>query len=143
MSIKRQSTNFPPNYDKIEAVFPSCKGRAIFAYGETIFNPFNLKLTPDLVEHEEVHSLRQGDNPEGWWEKYLTDRDFRLEEELVAYAVQINWMAQFITPIELRRYKTAIAITVASSLYKLDITPTQARNQLRRRTRRLAIIKND
>jgi len=82
----------PPNIDDIKRIFPHYKNhKPVFSYGNTIYNPFKIKLTPDLERHEQVHSERQGEYPEVWWYRYLTDKEFRLEEELVAYGEQLKF----------------------------------------------------
>ena len=32
--------------------------------------------------------LQQEDSPEMWWDQYLNDKDFRLQQEIEAYRVQ-------------------------------------------------------
>lgn len=81
--------DFPPNYTLIQTVFSNCeKYKALFCYGDTIYNPFKVKVTPDLEVHEQTHSKRQGNNPDEWWMKYLSNPQFRLEEEIIAYGTQ-------------------------------------------------------
>ncbi len=77
----------PPNYDRIVETFPKAAGEGIlFAYGEDIFNPSNVKIPAPLVMHEYRHCARQFmTSPETWWEKYLTDQDFRYHEEVLAH----------------------------------------------------------
>lgn len=80
---------FPPHFEEIQLLFPISKENpAIFCYGDTIHNPYGKEITPDLECHESVHSKQQGDDPDGWWRKYLTDPQFRLEQELEAYGEQ-------------------------------------------------------
>lgn len=60
------------------------------AYGDTVYskNP----LTPDIEAHEECHLAQQEEIGAGeWWDRYLSDRDFRFEQELLAYRVQIAY----------------------------------------------------
>ncbi len=84
----------PPNYKQITAAIPAvAKNKAIvFVYAPYIYSPAGIELRPDLKAHEEVHVTRQGDDPQAWWDKYLVDTDFRLQEELVAYQVQYKYM---------------------------------------------------
>jgi hypothetical protein len=60
----------------------------IFAYGGTIFVPSGNELTRELLAHELVHCRRQGDDPEAWWDRYLTEVAFRLMEEGLAHAME-------------------------------------------------------
>jgi hypothetical protein len=84
--------------------------RAIFCYGDTIFNPSGNKLSDALVAHEAAHGARQGTDPDVWWDRYIADKTFRLEEEIVAHRVE--WR-RFCTDDpnrhERRRYLAAIA----------------------------------
>lgn len=77
----------PPNFEKIAAKF-TLKGLEVFTYGDTIYNPGNGIITSDLEAHEAVHMKEQGEAPAAWWEKYLIDPQFRLNQELKAYREQ-------------------------------------------------------
>ena len=81
----------PPNIDQIKAKFNiHVEDRVIFTYGDTIYNPggFDVSKYPDLIVHEEVHEKQQGSDPAGWWERYLVDPQFRLNQEVEAYRAQ-------------------------------------------------------
>lgn len=78
---------FPPNYKEIKKVL-NPNELTIFTYGDTIYNPTPNDIPDHLMVHEQTHSIRQGDDPAGWWDKYLVDPKFRVEEELVAYRNQ-------------------------------------------------------
>lgn len=83
----------PPNFADIKAVFPEVDQnldtiKPIFTWGNTIHNPYKAKITSDLEAHEEVHERQQGMYPEVWWFKYLSDEEFRLEQETEAYGTQ-------------------------------------------------------
>lgn len=83
--------DYPPNFNHIIEVFGDIEEfTPIFCYGDTIFNPFKIKITPDLEAHERVHSYQQMKfaTPDAWWIKYLYDKDFRLEQEIEAYGTQ-------------------------------------------------------
>lgn len=83
------STEFPPNYREIvTALGDVSKHGPIFCYGDTIHNPFGREVTEDLVAHEQRHSEQQGNDPEGWWMRYLYDTDFRLSQEIEGYGAQ-------------------------------------------------------
>lgn len=63
-------------------------GNTVFTYGDVIYNPNGGKIDQTLMKHEETHSKQQGNDPKGWWKRYLADVDFRLEQEVEAYRVQ-------------------------------------------------------
>jgi len=87
MKIKNK---YPPNIDKIREKFPNLPSGVVFTYGEVIYAPFG-KVTSDLRVHEKTHTKQQGDDPDGWWDKYLADEKFRLKQEAEAYRNQYRF----------------------------------------------------
>lgn len=81
---------YPPNYVEIRRCFPSVAGRrdVLFAYGDTIYQPGGKILTDALRAHEEVHSAQQDGDPAGWWQKYMADPAFRLDQEVPAHRAE-------------------------------------------------------
>lgn len=79
---------WPPNIDKIRKAFDLGDRKVVFSYGDILFNPYKLPISDDLMVHERVHSGRQGKNVEEWWDEYIADPEFRVMEELEAYAYQ-------------------------------------------------------
>lgn len=78
---------YPPNYDLIAAALKPTTD-ALYCYGDTVYNPSKRNITPDLEVHEAVHCFQQGDNIEEWYYNYLTDKQFRLAQEIDAYGTQ-------------------------------------------------------
>lgn len=119
---------FPPNYADICAAIPAvAKNKAIvFVYAPNIYSPAGIELRPDLIAHEEVHVTRQGDDPQGWWDKYLVDKDFRLREELAAYQVQYKYMEQHYDRAKRRAILSSIAKDLSGPMYGGIITKEQA-----------------
>lgn len=108
----------PPNYIEILKVFDVANKPVVFCYGDTIFNPKNLSINQAIVAHEEIHSRRQGDDPEEWWNSYLNERDFRLNEEILAHVTEWRFFKDLKTPRNIRRlYKKGIAERLSSSIY--------------------------
>ncbi len=80
--------DYPPNFEKIKAVFP-VRDNTVYTYRDVIFAPkVDFDLPDDLIAHESVHMLQQGEDPAGWWDLYLVDPEFRFRQELEAYKVQ-------------------------------------------------------
>lgn len=78
-------TERPPNYARILDTFPNASNYGIlFTYGQDIYNPSGGVIPDWLLAHEKKHCERQTD-PEAWWEQYLTDDEFRYNEELIAH----------------------------------------------------------
>ena len=82
----------PPNFEQIVKVFPFARTvGTIFTYGDTAYLSGKKELTPELREHEAVHATRQLAYPGGavaWWDRYLIDAQFRLDEELHAHRAE-------------------------------------------------------
>lgn len=81
----------PPNYEKIVAAFPMVTTiyRPYFCYGDTIYNPGGAPLAPEKVVHESVHMMQQLEvGIEWWWDMYIADKAFRLQEEVDAYRME-------------------------------------------------------
>ena len=61
----------------------------VFAYKGDIFS--NHPIPPDIYVHEVCHLERQNKiGADEWEKKYLSDDKFRLDEELMAYRVQLR-----------------------------------------------------
>lgn len=124
----------PPNFQAIKAVFPmAIKPTVIFAYGDIIYNPSGKAIPPEIIAHEEVHGKRQLEmGVELWWERYLTDKQFRYDEELLAHREEYKQHCKLYTSRAHRRSGLIlIARRLCSPLYgsvvnmekaKLDLT---------------------
>lgn len=84
---------FPPNFEKIQAAFPVNKS-TVFTYGDGLFAPGRRGVSADLLEHERIHSAQQGKDPEGWWDRYIADKEFRLSQEVDAYQAQYQYFCR-------------------------------------------------
>lgn len=108
----------PPIYDAICSIIGKPPDTAIFAYGDTIYNPSGADIPDDIIKHEEVHEKQQGEDPLDWWKKYLRDEDFRLDQELEAYGVQYRYIHNTIKDREVRRkYLFSFAHILSSEMY--------------------------
>lgn len=82
----------PPNYEAILKVLPHAAGPGvIFAYRPHVYVPGGGELPPQIVAHEEVHMGQQAGGVEAWWANYLSDPQFRLDQEVPAH--QAEWRA--------------------------------------------------
>jgi hypothetical protein len=77
----------PPNFAAILAAFPHAGDHGVvFAYGEDIFNPSNVSIPHELMQHEYRHCARQFTyGADKWWTDYIAKPDFRYGEELLAH----------------------------------------------------------
>lgn len=115
----------PPNYPAIVAAFPILSHRRgiIYAFGDAIFNPDGITVTPALHAHESAHAERQrglfpAAGPDGWWSAYLADPSFRLEEEIIAHRVEWrHFLSEGHGRKERRAYLAQMASRLSSPLY--------------------------
>lgn len=146
MSDFRQTVvvDYPPCFERCCEVF----GRAnvdrkgvIFSWGDRIYNPGNVGIPRELAAHEAVHGLRQlrysmslehdltdEQRTEAWWERYLTDPLFRLDEEL--YAHHAEYIARKKRHGHEPRVFNAIAERLAGPLYGNLLTVAQAKHAI-------------
>lgn len=90
MSVKIKEEK-PPVYNQIAKTFGNDLSQAIFTYGDTIYNPNKFKIADHIIEHEKIHMAQHKvypGGPEAWWDKYLADSKFRLDQEAKAYGRQ-------------------------------------------------------
>lgn len=127
------SFTYPPNITDVVKVFPAARAQGvIFTYGDTIFNPGRVCIPAPLLEHERIHSLRQGTDAIGiekWWNNYLTSKDFRFEEEVLAHKEEYRCYMES-SRKEQRRALRFISRRLASPLYGSLTSERKARSIL-------------
>lgn len=108
---------WPPNIDAIRERFQLC-GREIFAYDGVIYHPGGGILTAPLIAHERVHFAQQGDDPAGWWDRFLNDSSFRYEMELEAHREEFRVFCQLYRDRNVQwKYCDKLARRMASETY--------------------------
>lgn len=109
----------PPNFEKIQATFPKASYHGVlFAYYPNIHNPSGIVVPPALIAHEEVHLHRQrNDGPTKWWEQYLTDSEFRYNEELLAHVAEFKALRAGNDRNFVARMLLSTALRLIASLY--------------------------
>lgn len=129
----KQVKGLPPNYSHIKAILGEHKG-SIYTYGDTIYNPTGEEIPEDIIVHEQVHQKQQlrYSTSEFWWMKYCTDHDFRLDQELEAYSVQLNWIKERYNNKGYKEALTEFAANLSSPMYKLQLTSHEAETRIRR-----------
>jgi hypothetical protein len=109
--------DYPPNIKQIRKVFP-LTGNEIFAWDGIIYHPMLTPLPQWLIEHEECHFAQQDGDPEGWWEHYLANPQFRYEQELEAHQVEYACYCRHNKDRNQRlRYLQLIARRLSSPMY--------------------------
>jgi hypothetical protein len=108
--------NYPPNIDQIRKNF-RIPHNAVFTFGDTIYSPHRAGLDEHLQIHEGTHTTQQGDDPAGWWDKYLKDPQFRLDQELQAYINQFESFKKKNNSQKSLEFASSIAGDLASPMY--------------------------
>jgi hypothetical protein len=124
----------PPVYDRCVAKFGAAAivGRpVIWSWGSVIYNPENTGISRELQAHEAVHGERQGDTDQSimeWWERYLEEPSFRLDEELHAHRAEYRAGVKRHGPRP--RDLETIAQRLAGALYGHLLTLSQAKHAI-------------
>lgn len=131
----KQSKAYPPNYKELTDVLGDVSEfKPVFAYGDTIFNPFNREITPDVEYHEQVHSNQQANftSPEIWYIKYLNDAEFRLAQEIEAYGGQYAFGKERVSQNRLLdAFLDSLAFELSGKAYGSLISFGEARSKIR------------
>src|SRR3990167_5584225 len=116
---------YPPNYSEIQRYLNPPKD-AVFAYGETLYNPSGKEIPQDVMVHEEVHARQmQGWLPDSWWMKYLLDSAFRQEAEVAAFFAQYRFVKDRV-PAKVAKLCLLDLARNFNVLYNLQINQHQA-----------------
>lgn len=97
----------PPFYDEIIKILKPGP-TTVFTYADIIYNPANVPISDHLMEHEKTHSKQHQHNEtiaKLWWERYLRDKEFRVEEEVEAYGAQYLYICQNVIKDRNQRFK--------------------------------------
>jgi len=124
-----------PNLQELKEHFVVDENYLIVAYGDAIYTPKGQALSKDLIIHELVHCMRQGysvDSAKLWWEKYMRDKQFRIDEEALAYNKQYAYCCVVYKDREVRsKILLAMANQLASEQYGKVITSSEAANLIK------------
>lgn len=140
---------YPPNYNAIAGAFPFIKGRPgiLYAWGDRIYNPSGADVPFWIMKHEETHGLRQQScrlaghcdmvdvRIEDWWDRYIAEPQFRLQEELAAHREE--WKA-YISRVPNQKdremYLTMIAQRLSGKLYGSMVNEFEAKRLIQEET---------
>ena len=125
------ANNWPPNIAVIREALPVTRNN-IFAYGGKIYSPGSKTLSPELIAHEQVHFRQQDDDPDAWWDRFLKEPKFRLQQELEAHRAEYHCLMTSNTPRSVRRRALKeIASRLSAPMYGRIITTKQAMAAIR------------
>lgn len=132
------STEKPPCFDNLVVWLGFIPATAIFTYGDTIYNPNNVKLSDQLIVHEQVHMKQQGFNDADaalWWGKFMRDEKFRIDQEAEAYAEQYAFLCHYIKAKQ-QRFDLLMQLSriLAGPLYGHAVPYVEAMGLIRNRS---------
>lgn len=98
----------------------------IITYGDTVYCKF--KLPAQKVVHESVHIRQQSQyGVKKWWDRYIEDKEFRLQEEVEAYSQEAEYLRNTIKDKNyLYKAVRHLAMQLSSSMYGSIISPSEA-----------------
>ncbi len=104
----------------------------LFPWAPDIYNPSGLDIPPDIFVHELKHIVQQGKNPKEWWDKYILDKNFRLEQELEANREQYKFICKLTKDREQRnKALIAMAKNVSGEIYNVSISFQEAYQKIK------------
>lgn len=108
----------------------------VFTYGNTIHNPWILEIPDDTICHEELHKIQQEafeGGPEAWWRKYLDDVEFRISQEIAAYARQYKFICKTVKDRNRQaRVLWDLANMMSGPIYGKVLSHSEAMNRIRK-----------
>lgn len=115
----------PPNYAMIKKYFPTVdfENGTVFTYAPHIY--IKNHIYEDLLVHEQTHLKQQTslfETPISWWNKYIKDPIFRLQQEVEAYHNQYKNSPQLLH---------ALSTDLSSPLYALHISYKEAKQLIK------------
>ncbi len=119
----------PPIYDRLVDVFGiDWNDGIVITYGDTLHTRGGNNIPQDLVVHEKTHTRQQAAiGIEEWWNNYVANRDFRLEQEAEAYRNQWQFIKHNVkNREEAFRKKMRIARDFSSPIYGNIVTHNEA-----------------
>ena len=118
-----------PNLQIRKDTFGVSEQDTIISYGDAVYCPAD-GMSSDLLVHELKHCERQGwteNSARRWWERYMESKDFRLEEERIAYQAQYNFCKTVYSDRnKLNAIRIALAKELASPRYGNLVTQSEA-----------------
>ena len=124
--------DYPPNYAVVASTFDLSRVTPVFMYGEILYNPAGIPLESHIIAHEEVHERQQRTiGPKAWWDRYLTDSQFRIDQEIEAYREQYRFVKNIIKDRnKVARFLHAIATDLSGPMYGSAISYQDALNKI-------------
>ena len=128
----------PPVWDAANQLFKldELNLYTVFTYGDTLYNPSGIAIPADLMVHEQIHMRQQQGNEtvaKLWWERYLTDPDWRIQQEIEAYHAQYQYLETTTKDRNKRAsYLWRLAAMLAGQMYGRTISHREAMQRIKR-----------
>lgn len=127
----------PPMWDEVAAAFELAGHTPVFAYGDALYNPYNVPLPQDLLVHEAVHMGQQDHTRVGaglWWKRYILDSDFRVAQEVEAFGAQYRWACGNVSKDRNKRARwlNLMATSLSGPMYGSPISRGEALSRIRK-----------
>lgn len=125
----------PPCFDNVCAAFNVLPRGVVFSYGNRVYSP-DIEILPDhIIEHEKIHLRQQEGTDEGaalWWGKFLRDPEFRISQEIEAYARQYQYFCSRVNDRNrCAKFLWALAQSMSGPLYNGCITHYDAMSRIK------------
>ena len=80
-----------------------------------------------MLLHENVHCESQKKiGVDAWWFRYITDREFRLEEELIAFGAQFAYVKTVYQGQQVKDMLHEFSVNLSSPLYGNLVSKSEA-----------------
>ncbi len=126
--------DYPPAFKMIDRAFRVLGKPILYSWVDTIYNPMNIVIPPQLIAHEQVHGARQRGAVIEWWKMYCESPGFRLVEEVLAHRAEYHYYCAHVAPNRQHRQGALKAISqrLAGPLYNNMIKTKRARELVKR-----------
>ena len=126
----------PPFLDDIFEAGMRPARETIYTYGSKIYNPADIPIADHLLKHEETHCAQQGTDPDAWWQRYLNDQYFRIQQETQAYANQYRYICTYVRDRNRRnRVLWDLAMFLAGPMYGSVIHHSDAMRMIKEKSK--------
>ncbi len=125
-------TNQKPDiYERLHEVFGVEWDNGLIIANKTGIH-CKFELPPEKIAHEATH-LRQQENVDidEWWNRYILDKDFRLEMEIEACREEVNYIqAAYRDRNRRARMIHQVAVSLSSKMYGNMISYAEAKKAI-------------
>lgn len=125
----------PPVWDDAFKVFGFDPSNTVFTYGDVLYNPGRIEIPDHLLVHEETHAQQQQYNDtvaKIWWQRYIADPVFRVDQEVEAYGAQYNFICHKVKDKNARfRNLHMMAQWLSGEMYGSAVSYTDALRRIR------------